>query len=208
MAAGKLKSIDERTPFLGTRPSAEWPSRAKAPPSPAPDYAPATGHRAITDDELDGLRRDLDAFAGALVGSRLFLAVHSLLATDAPDRESTFAFVLRRGGGGPLVFAYAPSACAFALTDVAEPRARYIAGIECWASDLAAVLRGELGPIAILFGRASLWNAAPARFDFDPFAALYRASHPLRRPREYLQTYRRLWSAARDIAPVIARAAR
>jgi L-ascorbate metabolism protein UlaG (beta-lactamase superfamily) len=208
LVAGKLKSIDERTPFLGTVPRNEWPSRGNRPASPAPDYAPATGRRALGDDELARLRADLDEFAGSLVGGRLFASVHSLDATVAPDRELTFAFVLRRDPGAPLVFAYVPSACAFEEASAADPRARYVAGVECWASDLAAILRGELGPIALLFGRAAVWNAAPQRFDFDPFAALHRASHPLRRPREYLATYRRLLAACADVAPVVARAAR
>jgi len=208
LAAGKLKSIDERTTFLGTKPRDEWPSRAKIASEPPPDYAPACGRRALDAAELDRLRADLDELARSLVGGRLFRSLCSLLATDAPDREPTFALVLRRDGAEPLVFAYAMTACGFVEVSGGDPRARYLAGLECWASDLAAVLRGELGPIAIMFGRASLWNALPVRFEFDPFAALYRVSHPLARPREYLRTYQRLLRACADTKPVIARAVR
>ena len=66
------------------------------------------------------------------------------------------------------------------------------------------MLAGELGPIALTFGRARLWNALPARFTFDIFGELHRVSHPLRQPAAYLRTYERLWHAAQDITPTIA----
>ena len=43
-----------------------------------------------------------------------------------------------------------------------------IAGLECWAADLLAVLC-EMGDIALLFGRATLWNWLPSRLNFDLF---------------------------------------
>ena len=82
------------------------------------------------------------------------------------------------------MFEYMPTRCGFAPahTDGANPRTAYLAGLECWASDLLAVLDGALGPIALTCGRARLWNALPQRFRFDIFGELYRVSHPLRRP--------------------------
>jgi hypothetical protein len=95
---------------------------------------------------------------------------------------------------------YAPAACDFVP---GGDRDDYLAGLECWGADLLAVLDGELGPIALTFGRAHLWNALPQRFNFDIFSELHRVSHPLRRPAEFLRTYRRLAAPHRDLPPVI-----
>ena len=85
-----------------------------------------------------------------------------------------------------------------------RPRQVYLAGIECWATDLLAVLRGELGPITLAYGRATFWNALPQGFRFDLFEALFRLSHPLRRPADFLRTYRRLWDENRSVPPQVA----
>ena len=101
-------------------------------------------------------------------------------------------------GRAPLVYAYNPSRCGFERTPADEPRQSFIAGMECWATDLLAVLSGELGVIALLFGRAGVWNTLPGRFNFDIFGELHRISHPLRRPAEYLRIYERLLG---DLSP-------
>jgi hypothetical protein len=75
--------------------------------------------------------------------------------------------------------------------------------MECWATDLLAVLRGELGPIALTFGRARLWNALPDKLRFDIFGELTRVSHPLRRPAEYLRNYQRQWAKCADVEATI-----
>ena len=86
-----------------------------------------------------------------------------------------------------------------------NPEETYLAGMECWGTDLLAILGGDLGPIALNFGRARLWNALPDQFFFDLFAELHRVSHPLRRPAEYLRTYQRLWAQSAKVAPTIFR---
>jgi hypothetical protein len=105
------------------------------------------------------------------------------------DRKPTFAFVAR-SREDRHVFEYVPTRCEFAPahTDGASPRTAYLAGLECWASDLLAVLDGALGPIALTYGRARLWNALPQRFRFDIFGKLYRVSPaaPARRVRAHL----------------------
>ena len=101
-----------------------------------------------------------------------------------------------------LAYEYVPRACAFHRTD-ADVRRTHLAGLECWASDLDAVIAGELGPIALTYGRSSLWNALPTRLHFDLFSDLYRVSHPLRRPAATLRVYERLLAATRDIEPQI-----
>ena len=178
MQAGKLKSVDTmRAVPHATPPRESWPSRAKQDVA-IPDYEPATGRRDAGDLEL-GCALALDAFAGSLVGGPLFRNLCSLLATECGDRAPTFVFALR-DGTARHVFEYAPTSCAFVPTS--KPDSAYLAGIECWASDLAAVFAGELGPIALTFGRARLWNALPARFTFDIFPELHRVRCPLRQP--------------------------
>ncbi|MDB4954416.1 MAG: fold metallo-hydrolase [Myxococcales bacterium] len=198
MQGNKLKSVESSTSFLTTAPADTWPSRGKA-QTEVRDFAPATGRRELPD--LDRLRAALDELARSMVGGPLFKSLFSLLAPEAPDRKLTFAFVLRNDHA-PIAFEYDPNACTF-RDGIADERA-YLAGFECWASDLLAVLSGELGPIALSFGRAKLWNALPERFTFEIFGELYRMSHPLRRPAETLRTYQRLWAGARDTKPLVA----
>jgi hypothetical protein len=195
MKANKLHAVDDTAPFLRTAPHETWPSRAKAAIEPR-DYAPAT-RRELGD--RDRLRDGLDELARAMVGGTLFKSLFSLLAIEI-DRKPTFVIIARHDGE-TLAFEYDPTACTF-REGVADPGA-YLAAIECWASDLLAVLDGELGPIALTFGRARLWNALPQRFNFDIFGELHRVSHPLRRPADYLRTYQRLWRDARSVTPVI-----
>ncbi len=192
MKHGKLDRVEARAPWLGTAPPETWPSRVKvAAPAAPPDFLPATGRAAVTGDELAELRTLLAELACALVGSLVFRGLHSLLASDVPaGREPTFALVLR-DGDARRTFVYAPTACAF---EERADAASTLAGMECYASDLRAVLRGELGPIALTYGRARLWNALPKRFRFDLFGELYRVSHPLRHPVATLQVYRRIVS--------------
>jgi hypothetical protein len=202
MQAGKLKSIDVATEFLATAPADTWPSRARQ-AGETPDYAPATGRRDISEAELARLGAGLDALAGSMVGGPLFRNLYSMLVTEAAGRRPTFALVVRHGDAR-TVFEYRPTACGFGA-GAANPREVYLAGLECWAPDLLAVLDGELGPIALTFGRARLWNAAPQRLNFDLFGELHRICHPLRRPADFLRTYQRLWNAQRETIPVIRR---
>lgn len=209
MQAGKLKTIEPSTAFLSAAPRDTWPARTRGGASEPPDYTPATGQRDLPPDDLVRLPTKLSELAGSLVGGSLFKGLFSLLTTELEDRKPTFAFVAR-SGEDRLVFEYEPTRCRFAAAHTAgdDPRTAYLAGLECWASDLLAVLDGALGPIALTYGRARLWNALPQRFHFDIFGELYRVSHPLRRPDEYARTYQRAWQAVAATMPTIAGAAR
>jgi hypothetical protein len=203
MEGGKLKQLDKAQPFLATEPAETWPSREKLPRRQLPDYAPATGR---TDADLGELARELDRLAGAVFGGGLFRSLCSMLPAEAPDRRLTFAIVARHGDTAG-VFEYVPTECCF-VPGEADARRVYLAGFECWASDLLAVLRGEVGPIALTFGRSRVWNALPTRFAFGISEELYRTSHPLRRPAEYLKVYEKAWQAVADTQPVFGHAAR
>jgi hypothetical protein len=203
MKDGRLLGVDEATPFVRTRPREEWPPRKRRPGVATVDYAPASGRRVCSSDDRRELETTLDAFAGTLVGGATFRSLHSLLCGEARGRRVTFAFALRHDGGERLVFEYEPSGCRFRSVDCPDPEGTYLAGLSCWASDLLSILRGELGPIAIQLGRATLWNALPQRFRFEIFDDLYRESHPLRRPTAFLRTYEGLWKSVASTEVVI-----
>ena len=204
MEGGRLKRVvEDAAPFLSTPSPATWPSRARAEVATIPDYAPATGRRALEEAEREQLKAGLSEFAASLVGGTIWKGLHSLLEDAVEGHTPTFALVLRHGADGvTLVYEYVPSECAF-RPGKAAARESYLAGMECWATDFLAVLRGELGPIALTFGRARLWNALSAGFRFDIFGELYRMSHPLRRPAEYLRTYQRQWAQCAGVDATI-----
>lgn len=207
MEGHRLKRVFDDTPFLTTAPPETWPARGptggKDETTDVLDYAPATGRREMESGENALLEQRLQEFAGSLVGGTIFKGLYSLLHDQATGRIPTFAVALRDGSGDERrVYEYVPSACAF-VRGTANPKETYLAGIECWGTDLLAVLGGDLGAIALNFGRARLWNALPERFLFDLFGELHRTSHPLRRPAEYLRTYQRLWARSANVAPTI-----
>ena len=198
MRGGKLTSVEETTAWLGTTPRASWPSREKGNVE-LQELGPATGRPALAAGELERLARCLDALAGSMVGGGTFRSLHSVLATEAGDRVCTFAIIVR-DGEVRRTFEYVSTECRFVASTRLENE--YIAGIEVWASDLLAVFDGALGPIALSFGRARLWNALVGRFAFEIFPELHRMSHPLRQPLAYLSTYERLYAAVRETQPI------
>jgi hypothetical protein len=204
MEGNRLAKIEQSTPFLGAAPRAQWPVRGRRVRPDTPDYAPATGRRDWSPGDDALLRRGLTELAVALVGGILFRSLHSLLATEAAGRKPTFALVLRHGSGGATqVFEYDASACAFVPGAAGDPRATYLAGWECWASDLLAVLRREIGPITLMFGRARLWNHLPDRLRFDLLEGFTRVSHPLSSPGDYLRIYEQMWEKSKRVTPTV-----
>jgi len=201
LEGNKLKKVDPRAPFLGTAPQEQWPLRIKTARKQLPDYEPATGRRDLAPGDLDALAVCLGEFAKSLVGGPTFRSLYSMLASDAAGKTPTFAFVLR-DGERTHVFEYAPSECGFRAGG--DPHG-YLAVFECWAADLLAVLRGELGPIGVMFGRARLSNAASKKLNFAISEDLYRFSHPLVRPAEVLAAYERTWKAVADTPQVFHR---
>jgi L-ascorbate metabolism protein UlaG (beta-lactamase superfamily) len=202
MEGHRLKRVFDDAPFLTTAPPETWPARgATAKLDAVQDYAPATGSREMQNGDNELLEQRLQEFAGSLVGGTIFKGLYSLMHDQANGRFATFALAVRTGDER-RVYEYVPSACAF-VRGGENPEETYLAGMECWGSDLLAILGGDLGPIALNFGRARLWNALPDKFFFDLFAEFHRVSHPLRRPAEYLRTYQRLLAKSANAAPVI-----
>ena len=207
MQAGKLKAIEPSAAFLTTAPRQAWPSRARVATGEVPDYAPATGRTELSADERGRLPARLAELAAALVGGTLFRSLHSLLASELPGRRLTFALVVR-DGDTRRAYEYVPTRCDFEQVAPDDAAATYLAGLECWASDLLGVLDADLAAIALSFGRARLWNALPGRFNFDIFGELPRLSHPLSRPAAYARSYDRVWQAVAATVPSIRGAAR
>lgn len=204
MEANRVTKVEAGTPFLATSPRSEWPLRDRNVRTRIYDYEPATGRRELAEGDAEDLAESLHELASALIGGILFRSLHSMLATETGGRRPTFALVLRHGtGGDAYVYEYDAPSCAFVPADSTDPRRDYLAGWECWVTDLLAVLRGEIGPISLMFGRARLWNALPQRFRFDLLEGMTRVSHPLRRPAEYLRIYEREWRKNRDVMPTI-----
>ena len=206
MEDNQVKRVEKQSPFLTTTPPNTWPLREKAAMTEFPDYAPATGRHELTEAERTRLPQRLNEFAGAMFGSGPFKNLYSMLEIEGEGRMGTFAFVLRQGEKQPpLVFMYNASACTFDLmpVPVEDPRQAFIGTMACWATDLLAVLDGEIGSIALSFGRALLWNALPGRFKFDVFGELQKISHPLRRPADYLRIYERVLHSVGEVTPTI-----
>jgi hypothetical protein len=209
MEGNRLVRVDPSTDFLATEPRDAWPSREPAPlpTSPdgptLPDFAPGSGARGLARGDLARLEAGLNELAAALVGGPLFRCLHSLMAGESEGRRPTFAFALR-DGARRHVFEYVPSACAFRRVAVDDPETAYLLGLECWATDMLRVLRGDFGPIALTFGRARLWNAAPDVVPDVIFDEMSRVSHPLRRPAETLRAYQRLWKSVGSVRPRVA----
>jgi hypothetical protein len=207
MEGNRVVKVDESTAFLEAAPHSQWPARGRIlrRDTPTPDYHPATGRRDLGEGDAEQLRERLDQLADALVGGILFRSLHSILAVEAQGRKPTFALVLRHGSNGAAqVFEYDASACAFVPRTEADPRDAYLAGWECWATDLLAVLNAQMGPITLMFGRSRLWNALPGRLRFDLLEGFTRLSHPLTRPAAYLRNYQRLWKESKDVIPAFA----
>lgn len=196
MERNRLVRVEPSTDFLETEPRDTWPSREPMHLGTLPDFTPASGSRVLGRGELARIQQGLNELAGALVGGPLFRGLYSVMADEFEGRLPTFAFALR-DGRRRHVFEYVPSACAFRRVEVDDPESVYLLGLECWASDLCSVLRGDMGPIALTFGRARLWNAAPEIVADVIFDELSRVSHPLRRPLETLGAYERLWKNVR-----------
>jgi hypothetical protein len=189
--------------FLSTPPESEWPSRQYVGDvSLLGDYAPFTEARDLTPDELGEMERELAGFAAFLYGSKIFRDLLALDTSDLGGRRPTISLVLLCDDeGGSYTYEYDATACAFVDARGDDPVADYVGGLECWASDLLAVFRGDISVGAIMFGRGRTWTALPEDVGLS-FMPLCLYAHPLRRPDRALSLYRRLRDASAS-SPVV-----
>lgn len=182
---GELIDESARRLFLSTAPQEEWPPRDAEPLNvDPPDYGPATGHKAFSTDALAILLEELRLFAQYLYGRNLH---HTLYTTGFSSSRPVVGFSLRTDSE-PLQVAYRPEACAFELV----PPNSLSAGIECWASDLLAILRFDLYAGHITLGRYRKWNSLPGQMTCDLEADLTLYTHPLLHPERTLALYRKM----------------
>jgi hypothetical protein len=193
MRAGRLVSVDERTPFLATKAREAWPAREFAPDVwLAKRYEPACGERDLLPERKDALERGLDELARYLYGHVSFRAIYSLEAEQLRGRVPSFALKLLTGKeeGQHLAYGYEPHACGFAPVAGADPVQAYLLGIECWATDLLALFEGTLSPAGITEGRMRTWNANPSAVRIKLTDDVWTFAHPLHRPDTFLKLYR------------------
>jgi hypothetical protein len=202
MRGGELVDVLANTEFVRSRPRAEWPVRSVGTPDWLPDFGPATGQPALDDEQLAALACELDSLAAYLHNRKGFRRGFSLAHDDLDGREPTLAIVTWTEDGA-FVWAYQPQGCRFVSVEEADPMSRYASVFECWASDLLAVLRAELSPNTLLFGRARARFALPDRYPYSLFDEILRYVHPLRHPARFRALYERVRSRFADIEPVI-----
>jgi hypothetical protein len=202
MAAGKLVNVAEHTDFLRCVPRHTWPDRNYAPTVQLVDaYDPLVGSEGLSPGQRQQLHAELARFAEYLYTTISYKQLYSLLKQETQGRQPTFALVLL-SDAGPEVLAYEPQSCSFVPSDSDDPVNDYIAGIECWARDLHAVLTGEVGSSGLIFGRSRKWNWLPEHFHLT-IAELWRYVHPLRRPDLFERLYANLLEQASDRHPVV-----
>lgn len=201
----RVTAVEPEAPWLRARPVSEWPDRAfDATPYTLARYEPVAGDRGLSPESFGQLAAELSDFAAYLYGLGTFRALYSLTAAQLGGRTATFALVCRVAEGdtdGAVVFVYDAAARDFRPVRCERPVETYLAGVECWASDLLGLFRAEHSAAALLFGRYRSWNAAPERFAFSLVGELMRYVHPLRQPDRHTALYRRLLSRESPNAP-------
>jgi L-ascorbate metabolism protein UlaG (beta-lactamase superfamily) len=193
---GRLSVVQPAT-FLSAWPRARWPEEPPLRFEPAArDYAPASSVHTLSDDELAELADGLDQLAGFLHGGDLFRRLYSL-PPAAPELRPTFCLVLLTGNGDEaLTLEYDPQGCRFALATAEDPYRSYVGGLECWASDLLALMRGRFEPRIVTQGRCRHWWHGPAKLDPDlGVSLLWLPFHPLRQPEQTYRRYRQVLDA-------------
>lgn len=192
---GHLHATPPRQPFIEALPRVRWPDRAHAGDGARlTDYAPACGRRSLPEAEREALRAELTDLARHLYGSAVFGQLCSLPTAPAGGRQPALGLRLRTDEE-PMHLRYDPAGCRFVPYEGGDPMAELMSGLECWATDLLALLRGHLGPTALCYaGRLRVWNADARRLHLSVHE-LWTFAHPLRRPGAAAVLYRRLLDA-------------
>jgi hypothetical protein len=200
---GRIRRGARRAPFVRAIPRSRWPSTTvRRRRALLDDYRPSCGRTALDDRAWPEVEHELDRLAAYLHRRSLFRTLLALDGTALDGRRPGFAIMLRAGTGDrAFVYEYQPAACRFARVDCAAPIDTYVAGLECWASDLWRVAVGQLLPQRLL-GHMRTWSFSPIRL--SPLQAIWGFFDPAYRPAAALAFYRGVADQLRDREPVIA----
>lgn len=190
---GLVTRSDDST-FVRCLPRSEWPTRGYVADATGPgDYDPACGKETLDNAEIARLGEQAQALARYFYGRAIFGGVCALSSAAAGGRVPTLALSLRVDRSARRhVLEYDASGCCFSEADVDDPIGHYASGLECWASDLLALLGGDIAPSALCFsGRARHWNHAPQTLRMTAHE-LWQFAHPLHRPDVALRLYRKI----------------
>lgn len=187
---GKLVRQDD-SPFLSPAPQSEWPARDfRGDVEVLEDYEPVCGRRTVSEEEWLELRAALDVHATHFFSGQTFRRLMSG-PTSRDGMRHAPVLALRDDEQGLRLLMLDVPGSRFIPVEAEDPISEYVAGIECWASDLAAFFRGEVGGLRMIYGRMRYWNNGGVPF----YEEFYTRMHPLARPDVYLAQYRRLIAA-------------
>lgn len=189
--------------YLAVAPKSMWPDRRYLEDvDRVESYEPLCDDGRVTDQEFNELITRLADFATFLYGTPLFRALYSFDPSLLQGHKQTCAFVLifeqpRRYH----ILEYDPVSCRFVPVEKYDPLVRHVTGLECYARDLLACMRGEIPPSALTFGHARVWDVTRSLPSLR--SALWLYHHPLRRPDAYLGMYRRILQSLPECPHVI-----
>lgn len=191
MRDGRVVDIEPPSGFVTPEARENWPVHTTS-ADPMPLAPPSCGRTRMRKDERALLSGLLDELARFLFAGPIFSALFGIGPCDTAGRLAAIALWLRDDDDtAGLVFAYDPQACAFHRDgDVTDPAEKYVAGVECWATDLIELLRVERSPGYVVFGHMRFWNAAPQRLRIWLDMAFFLFCHPLLHPDRFYALYR------------------
>lgn len=191
--------------FLHTPPRSAWGDPASWRHHPRnSNYNPACGKADLSKSDLQILNTGLLELAQYMYGGSIFRALFSLTGLPAELKLSFLLLLITGRDKQYYALEYSPTSCSFESACPEHPLKEYVCGVECWATDLVALFRGDFEPRILSLGHSRHWSYASVMP--DPFMELiWPFFHPLRRPSECLRRYRQQFQALSSTPIVIAK---
>jgi hypothetical protein len=190
--------------YLACLPPAEWPDRSfDAAADKVGDLEPLVDGGELGELEAGRLERRLAELARDLVGSPFFRGLLSLARGELQGKLAAYVLSLGARDGRDLAYEYLPSLGAFRRTE--RDVQLYAAGGGCWASDLLALLEGRVTAAAFTYGHFFEWVSCPTGKPHLLALSdqLWKSVHPLRRPEQFYESYRRRAEELRETEVVV-----
>jgi hypothetical protein len=178
--------------YLACLTPAEWPDRSfDAAGDKVADLEPLIDGGELGELDAGRLERRLAELARDLVGSPFFRGLLSLSRGELQGKLAAYVLSLGARDGRDLIYEYLPSLGAFRRTE--RDVQLYAAGGGCWASDLLALLEGRVTAAAFTYGHFFEWVSCPTGKPHLLALSdqLWKSVHPLRRPEQFYESYRR-----------------